>query len=351
MVIKATLRYTAALSLFIFLSSAVPIFAEPSEEITSETGVYYTVKKGDTLWGLSQKFSDNPFTWPDLWSKNGQLANPHRIYPGQRIKLIRRKDTDRKRLDPTPAPPIVVKKAPRNYHYSKIERTGFMKKKPITPHGTVFKLHGNEQLMLGTGDTIYIKENPKTPLIIGARYTTYRTLSPAQITDKLSNMDRKKVKRIRHTLGTQHYLSGTVDIISEKNGFFIGRITTAYRAIKLNDKLMPYKKRSPSIPILKGDPEIDGEIIITEEGETTFGQDMTGFINRGRRDGILKGQVYEVYYYETKESDTLFGGNDLRVPVTIGTLLVIGTQEKTATILATYTTQGLKPGDAFKAKK
>ena len=344
--IKAKLRYTAFLSLLFFLSSAVPIFAEPPREITSETGVYYTVKKGDTLWGLSKKFSDDPFTWPDLWSKNNQLANPHRIYPGQKIKLIRRRDTDSRPVEP---PLIEVKKRPRYYNYSKIERVGFMKKEPITPHGRVFKLHGTKRIMLGTGDTIYIEENPKNPLIIGARYTTYRTFSPADITEKLLNMDRKKLSQLRHEIGIQHYLSGTVDIISKKNDFFIARITTAYRAIKLNDKLMPYKKRSSSILLREGAPSMEGEIIIAEGGETTFGQDMTGFINRGSRDGILKGQTYEVYYYENKESEAFFGGKNLRIPVTIGTILIIEPQEKTASVLITYATQGLTPGDAFKS--
>ena len=29
----------------------------------------YIVKKGDTLWDLSEEFFQDPFTWPDLWEK------------------------------------------------------------------------------------------------------------------------------------------------------------------------------------------------------------------------------------------------------------------------------------------
>ncbi|MEN8690153.1 MAG: LysM domain-containing protein, partial [Desulfobacterales bacterium] len=60
------------------------------EIVETESGIYYTVKKGDTLWDLSRKFADTPYLWPDLWSGNDQIANPHRIYPGQRIQLYRR---------------------------------------------------------------------------------------------------------------------------------------------------------------------------------------------------------------------------------------------------------------------
>lgn len=361
--IKARLRYAAVLSLVLLISSAVSGLAETAQEISSETGVYYTVKKGDTLWGLSKKFSDDPFTWPDLWSKNGQLKNPHLIYPGQKIKLVHRSDLDRygttgegqmTAMDDSgavEATAAVAQEEPRRYYYSKIERVGFMKKEPVTPHGTVFKLKGTDQLMLGEGDIIYIKSSEETPLVIGARYVSYRTVTPRQITSRLMDVDRKKLNRVRGEIGTQHYLSGVVEILSEKNGFFIARITDSYRAIKLNDKIMPYKKRSRYIPVLPGLESMMGEIIVAEEGETTFGQDMTGFINRGTKDGVLKGQTYTVFYNETKASDDLFHGKALKVPVSIGDFIVVDAQEETATVLVTYSTQGFSPGDYFKVRR
>ena len=65
------------------------------EVVETESGIYYTVKKGDTLWDISQRFSNSPYLWPDLWSGNSQIANPHRIYPGERIRLYRRQDVER----------------------------------------------------------------------------------------------------------------------------------------------------------------------------------------------------------------------------------------------------------------
>jgi len=55
-----------------------------------EPGFYYTVKKGDTLWDLSQKFYDSEWVWPATWAQNKDIKNPHRIYPGQRIRLYQR---------------------------------------------------------------------------------------------------------------------------------------------------------------------------------------------------------------------------------------------------------------------
>jgi len=57
----------------------------------------YTVKRGDTLWDLSGMYLTSPWRWPELWGMNKeQVKNPHLIYPGQELLLI--KDGNRARL-------------------------------------------------------------------------------------------------------------------------------------------------------------------------------------------------------------------------------------------------------------
>ena len=55
---------------------------------TAEEGQIYTVKKGDTLWDLSQRFIDDPYYWPNVWAHNPDITNPHLIFPGQKIRVL-----------------------------------------------------------------------------------------------------------------------------------------------------------------------------------------------------------------------------------------------------------------------
>ena len=42
----------------------------------------YTIKAGDTLWGLAQQFYKNAYLWPQLWEGNTWITDAHWIYPG-----------------------------------------------------------------------------------------------------------------------------------------------------------------------------------------------------------------------------------------------------------------------------
>jgi len=313
------------------------------EVVETETGFYYTVKKGDTLWDLSQRFSDTPYR------DNSQIANPHLIYPGQRIRLFRRTDIE-KEVRPvieekpieTKAPPIEVpeittqeipeaKPVSKTYRYPAIDRVGFIKYKALTPEGFIFKVKEDKKL-IGSGDIVYISQKESNSLIPGGRYTVYRTLEP------IYDQTTKKF------IGIQHYLLGVVEITNTAPRFAIAKVIRSFNNIRVNDKLMPYKRRSINIVQQKSREGLLGKIIVAEEHNLLIGDRTTAFINKGEDNGVKPGQYYSIFYQKKSSTDP---ASRKKIPldaVIFGKFIVLHTEKTTSTVYIISTNRQIAPG-------
>jgi len=321
----------------IFVCFTTAAALETGGVIETESGVYYTVKKGDTLWGLSERFSDTPWQWPYLWKENPQILNPHLIYPGERIRLLYRKDVETAVKPPLVAAeiktPLREKDAPF-YTYSSIQRVGFLKKTPIQPYGAIVRAEGLKE-KISTGDRVYVVPKSDAPLSVGSRYTTYRTFEP------LRSKDKKEV------IGVQHYLTGVVEVIKIEPQFVVAEVVKSYRAIAVNDQLMPYERRSPKITLTPSAKNIEGTILISEENQGIIGADHVVFIDRGTTSGIKPGQCYTIYYQEEEILDPSAKERVALTPVELGKMLVLLAEDTTASALITSSKKDIVPGEKF----
>ncbi len=337
---------------YLTVSAAITLAFSPGvtadtveETIDHEAGFYYTIQRGDTLWDLSDKFFDSPWYWPELWQENEQIPNPHWIYPGERIRLFQKQGKDTFTFN-IPEPEIVaqesaveiVQEPPKPeektvyYSYPPMDAVGFIRKEAVTPLGFIFKVK-DDNVLIHEGNTVYISYADKDarPIMQGGKYTIYRKLDPT--TD---------LKRNRQ-LGGQYYILGIVEVTRLEADFVIAKVLKSFRALAINDFILPYEQRPSKIPISKGVPDLVGKIIVSEEHAELIGDMTLAFIDKGKTDKVKEGQIYNIYYQEKEKVKMQGKESVILTPVEYGQLIVLHTEQETATVLVTQTDKSAYP--------
>ena len=306
---------------------------EPAEKrLKLQSGVHYTIEKGDTLWDLSEHFYDSPWVWPDLWEKNQQIPNPHWIYPGERIRLLSREKLETT-VQPAPQPGPAMEPEPPEppyYSYPAINSVGFIRKKPVSPSGAIFKVR-EDKVMISQRDLVYVRPIGKMAFEPGDRFIVFRTFKP------LKDEDANTL------IGVQHYILGVVEITEVEPKFSPARVLQSFRHIELNDLLMPYEPRSPKITLTESKEGLKGKIIAAEEHQGIFA-DTVVFIDRGSKDGVKVGQSYSIYYQEKVRIDPKTEEDIVLPPVDYARIIILRAEDTTATALITKAEKAVHPG-------
>jgi LysM repeat protein len=327
---------------FFFLTFPLYLLAQNSPTaIETETGFYYTVQQGDTLWDLSERFNNTPWLWPDLWSQNQQISNPHFIYPGQKIRIYLRKDWEKlaqpqlsdQKFEETAVSQFMPNQ-PVVYHYSPIESIGFIRKDAKAPDGSILKVEDDKE-MISVGDTVFIKHLETSSFNPGEQYVTYQVISPVIHPENGKN------------IGTQYLLTGIVKITRSEPKFAVAEVTKVYRTLRVGDYLMPYERRSPTIPITDGQDGLSGKIIASEKLMRFFGDDTVVFIDKGELDGIKPGQLYSIFQQDTVEIDKLTKEKIQLTPLILGSIIVLHTEQTTSTVLVSQAKREIPIGAFF----
>jgi len=260
---KRLMGFHLIIALVLSLCFALSIMAQEKKEAE---GVY-TIKKGDTLWDISEKFLKDPFLWPKLWQRNPYITNPHWIYPGNPVRLsafeeakkveppkaVEEKPVEVKEVKPEVAevkevkkvePPPVVEKKPEVVAEKKpaeekrvipeIRSAGFIAGFDHKGIGIVLDNKEGKNLM-AEGDVLYLSFKTAETISIGNKYTIFRGSDVIRdpVTDK--------------KIGRKYSISGNIEIIDQSGNFYTARVLEAFDAIFKGDMIQPYSKEKMEI--------------------------------------------------------------------------------------------------------
>jgi len=237
----------------------------------------YVIKKGDTLWDLSDTYLDDPFQWPELWQRNQYITNPHLIYPGNSLRLhgrpksIRRqavRETERAVGAVTEAQPIseaaktteIQEVVEESVVAAKEEESVAAKEKEEVPSpeeveqalpseegevAEVFRKGGveytileeeslgriidakYEKQLLAQGDTVYLALKRGAPEV-GEKFMIFRKKRMLK-----NPFTRKKGKKI--------YVLGTLRITAVRGFLYQAEIIGSMDAVLRGDEIMTYR--------------------------------------------------------------------------------------------------------------
>ncbi|HEZ5467189.1 TPA: LysM peptidoglycan-binding domain-containing protein [Neisseria meningitidis] len=285
----------------------------------------YTVKQGDTLWGISGKYLYSPWQWGRLWDTNrDQIHNPDLIYPDQVLVLRHVDGEPRLGLEQTDGIPVVKMSPDKevsgygipaidvNFYRIFMRHPQIVSRKETAAAPRL--LSGPEGRLLYTKGTRVYTKGLKEP----GRYLTYR------INKNITDPDTGKF------LGQEVAFSGIVrsldytDSVLEQRSKQAGErpkdneyhtrthplitplrtpsiqplvVETAISEIQQGDYLMKMPEDTDRFNMMPHEPSrpVQAKIVSVFEGTRIAGQFQTITIDKGEADGLDKGTVLSLY--------------------------------------------------------
>ncbi|MCK5099557.1 MAG: LysM peptidoglycan-binding domain-containing protein [Desulfobacteraceae bacterium] len=310
----------------------------------SNTGFYYTVQTGDTLWDLSQKFYSSEWDWPGLWELNDEIKNPHLIFPGQKLRIFFKGGLSLKNrpiyVGPEPAKvkpvDISVEKiekitAPQppiklSFFYSFMDQVGFIRKQAISPAGKILRSKENSDL-ISENDIIYVEASENDSLIQGKQYQVYET---------------KKIGR----KGVRHSIKGIIQIDKNKKDYLTATVIKTYIDINPNDLIMEFLERDKEFIVKKDNDTIDAKLICNDEDSNIFGEQQVVYMDQGLNSNIETGQIYTIYKNLEKQASAFSKKATISFePIETGKLIVLHTEDISSTVLIFSSKREIHPED------
>src|SRR6267142_1923456 len=357
----------------------------------------YTIQKGDTLWDLSQKFLNNPWYWPKIWSLNPSIENPHWIYPGNKLRIVPGEGgaqapaqvageeqqpeagSDATALNSPEEPlPLTTETnvslpttndldvVGRNVRESQaaqsmvsvsgklafapppvlsVRSSGLVSPEEMRESGTL-EASFEEKQMLANYDTAYARFEDEVPAKPGDKLLIFRPEGP--IVHPVSG----------RTLARQTKTVGVVKVLSIQGRQATVQIERTFEEVERGDRVRPWEPQEKRVAPRANTAGVLGRVVqALNPGLTEYGEATEVFIDRGSADGVQEGNTFAVIRQGDGLSNAMVVGSftagrqgelSAKVDVpeeNVGLLLVIDVRDRVSTAVVIKSIRELSAGD------
>lgn len=284
----------------------------------------YVADGGDTLWDIADRFFQDPWYWPVLWSFNPHITNPNWIFPGDRVYLV----------PPKPqAAPVREGFTVTESRYSagpQVERAlgrrvGFISDDDLKGSGRISNSR-EEKVLLSETDEAYIRFDTVRRIREGDLFLVFRV--------------EGKVKHpvTRKKMGYKIRYLGVSKVTSTETKLNKAVVLTSFEEIERDDRVAPFAPVQRSVPPVRNASDLQATVVTTFDDVENLGEYHYAIVDRGARDGVMAGNRFLVR--EKGDGVDEFNPKPKKrkdfPKETLGEIIVIEAYEKTSLGLITY---------------
>lgn len=294
----------------------------PVADLSPNAPSQYTVRSGDTLWGISGQYLRQPWRWPQLWGMNRQqVHNPHLIYPGQILYLVQRDGRAYLSTNPPGGASGDVRLSPRirgnggdgeaiqSIASSDIEP--FLIRPLVVDQGTVdtsarIVALPDARVYMGRGDMAYARGIAPADASLGSDWQAFRPASPVldPVTGRVIGFEAAYEGSVRVTRGPEG-----------PNAVTTVQATQSLQEIGPGSLLLPQPQREliryvPHAP----DGEVEGRVAAVYGGVRYGGAKQIVVLNIGANAGLEPGHVLALSSDGGHVADPTDGNRAIELP-------------------------------------
>lgn len=302
----------------------------------------YTIRSGDTLWGISGREFGDPFLWRKLWQVNSYLSNPHEISVGQMLAYYRESDQP-----PTITVPVVKMSASGlndlddDIISNRSIRNRFIPTLMVLSDQEILgEISGSysHRTSFAETDEIYLDLFNADTVRIGDRFAVVRFDRTLQ--DQSSPG--------APALGSLVRLVGEVAVQSLGEKLVKAEIAKMYNTIRRGDRLIDAQKAINWSAIFNPPEDLTAQVVMGEEPEkVSFSQGDLVLLNKGIDDGMKPGFLFRVF----RDTDPVTGSRWDVEPDYKGEVQVVHTGELSSIGVVLNNKEPLSTGDTLIANQ